>query len=239
MRKMVQKRFEHSIRICKVDLQCAQSAVKTAIEQIMATEARLRDREVVLKEAKRLVAQQADLLSQGSSLLTQSSGLLCDIERAEDELTRINANHSRAARIVGKWAKRAEEAGYIFPKAAHASCILTVIDIVLEDDNLTSGLAEIVKDLSEHDDARGSVRQIITGQHLDGLLAGVEQRLEQIHVGDSGSDTSASEDEGPQTPTLADSHSRFPVLNSMNGFLGKDTKKLSVQLLLSDGSAES
>ncbi|KAF5229157.1 hypothetical protein FANTH_14295 [Fusarium anthophilum] len=189
MRRMTLQRFEHAMAICTFDLSDAKNAVQTAIEQGSATEQRLREQESEVREMNNLVAMQADLISQGSSLLTECSDLMGSVERAEDEISCIKFHHFRAWQLINKLADHSESAEFAVSKAACASCILMVIDTILDDHTLTAPLTEMVQRLANHDASEGCIRRIITGDYPNGLLSGVQRELELIRDRGSVSDS--------------------------------------------------
>ncbi|KAF5714303.1 Zn(II)2Cys6 transcription factor [Fusarium globosum] len=165
IRRMTLQRFEHAMAICTFDLSDAKNAVQTAIEQGSATEQRLREQESTVREINNLVTMQADLVSQGSSLLTDCSDLMGSVEHAEDEISCIKIHHFRAWQLINRLSDRSESAEFALSKAACASCILMVIDTILDDHTLTARLTEMVQHLANDDDSEGCIRGIITGDY--------------------------------------------------------------------------
>ena len=73
--------------------------------------------------------------------------------------------------FIPKCANRAENTEYVLTKAKHGTTVLPVAEVVFQDEELRAQVANIVNDLAEHDDSKGSIRNINTDEHRNGLLA--------------------------------------------------------------------
>ncbi|CCT71916.1 uncharacterized protein FFUJ_08068 [Fusarium fujikuroi IMI 58289] len=236
IRRMTLQRFEHAMAICTFDLSDAKNAVQTAMEQGSATEQRLREQESTVREINNLVTMQADLVSQGSSLLTDCSDLMGSVEHDEDEISCIKIHHFRAWQLINRLSDRSESAEFALSKAACASCILMVIDTILDDHTLTARLTEMVQHLANYDDGEGCIRGIISGDYPNGLLAGVQRELELIQdrclVSDTVSPTCERQDTKSPAfvplklfPTILPSPTRPMVADASIDLWGKDKNR--------------
>lgn len=147
-----------------------------------AAEQGVRDASQRLDNLNNTSQHQAVLLQQGKRLMSDCSSLLAESESTQTETARIKTQRYDAWQIVALCVNRAENAQYSLTKSDYGTTILQVAEMALKDETLKPQVAGIVNHLAQHDDNKGSIKNIRTDDHPEGLLSYVQKELDKIPV---------------------------------------------------------
>jgi len=161
------------------DVENAENAVRTAEQQVRDTEWRVA-RETQRMQALTAIAQrQSTVLAAGAKLLQQCTALRGEVEATQREVARLKDERRAVWELVSKCVNRAQQALYALTKEEYGTAVLQVCEVAVDDHTLVPAAAEVVRVLVAGDDKVGSIKGIKTDEHLEGLLAYVEKKLQQ------------------------------------------------------------
>ncbi|KAI1503121.1 hypothetical protein F5X99DRAFT_407453 [Biscogniauxia marginata] len=156
------------------DVANAERAVRVAEQQAEAAEQRVRDENARINTLSSLSYTQAGILAQSKQLMSRCASLQGDVELMQQDVARIKNQRYDAWQLIAKCANRAENAEYALTKVEYGTTVLQVAEVAFQDEALRAQVANIVNDLAEHDDSKGSIKNIKTDEHPNGLLAYIQ-----------------------------------------------------------------
>lgn len=182
-----QARRELESRINELNAQIRQgdNAIRETQQRIWAMEAHIKGYEPRLQETSENSAKLVTLKSQATLLIDDCGTFTAQIQAEQKEVEKRKDGFFRAARLASEIIGRAQSSGAALSKADYVKAVLLIVEIGLNDQALVTPLADIVKEVADHDNSEASVRGIKTDDHPDGLLADIQKKIEQAQGGRS------------------------------------------------------
>ncbi|KAI1813257.1 hypothetical protein GGS20DRAFT_491028 [Poronia punctata] len=165
----------------------AEREVKITTQQVVSAQRLVADAQQKVEALRTVMAKEAETLAQGEALMGKTQALKEETQKMEIDVDQTKEQRFKAWEVISKCLNRAQGPDYAPTNAEYATVVLEVAAVALTDFTLRSKVGLIVQYLKEHDDATGTIANIRTEEHPDGLLKYVLDELAKGVPGDNGS----------------------------------------------------